>query len=190
MDFTQLPNRYVKINDVLFKPGHFYQFNYLNYENDPEPLIYYLNYRDAINVKTRKYHKYIQGINFHYIPMGNRLRFVTEWLSFVEKNRSIVLSNFLQLWTQLVKKYPFLENSYRRYLLEPRGLLRNIYHIKTDVVVPMVKGSLEKDFTFNDRLIFLKKYKEFNKSINKNNVKIKFLNKRDNRGKANKEKRT
>lgn len=189
MDFTQPLNRYVKVNDILLKPGNFYQFNYLNYENDPKPLIYYLNYRDAINIKTKKYHKYIQGINFHYIPMGNRIRFVANWLKFVEMNKSILLSNFLQLWTQLVRRYPFLENAYRRYLLEPKGLMRNMYHIKTDLVVPMVKGSLEKDFTFNDRLIFLKKYREFNKTVNTNNVKVKFLNKRENRGKTNKGKR-
>ena len=172
MEFTQIPYRYVKLSRVVFKPGHFYQFKYLNFENDPEPLIYYLNFRNATNVKTGKIHKYIQGINFHYIPMSKRVKFVTDWLNFTQKHNSIISSNFLMLWKELIRRYPFLEGSYRRYLVEPVGIIKNVEDIKTDLVIPMVKGSIERDFSFRDKFLFYKKYKEFNKSVDyKTNVK-------------------
>lgn len=178
MSFTQDPYRYKKIERVVFRPGNFYQFRYLNYENDPEPLIYYLNYRNAINEDTGRLHRYIQGINFHYIPMGKRLTFVTNWLNFVEKNKSFLFSNFLQIWKELKRRYGFLEVAYRRYLTEPTGLIKNVSYIKRSLVVPMVKGSIEKDFSFYERYIFMKKYREFNKLVSRNCGKTKLL-KRD-----------
>lgn len=178
MGFSQKPYRNVNISRVVFSPGNFYHFSYLNYEHDPKPLIYYLNYRDAIYEETGRLHRYIQGINFHYVPMDKRIRFLEEWLMFVDKNKSILFANFLKLWPELKKRYRFLEVAYRRYLTQPGGLIRNIQHIKNSLVIPMVKGTIERDFSMADRYIFLSKYKEFNKYISRNGVKNKLI-KRD-----------
>ena len=111
--------RYKTIDKLVLEPGNFYQFRYLNYENDPYPLIYYLNHRNAINFETGHFHKYIQGINFHYIPRQYRMQFAEKWLKYVEKRKITIQSEFMLMWQKMSILYPFLATAYRRYLTYP-----------------------------------------------------------------------
>lgn len=172
-DYTQNPFKYKLIEKVILTPGNFYQFKYVNFENDPFPLIYYLNCVNSLNKKTGHFHRYIQGINFHYIPKANRLFFLESWLAYIEKNEHFIQNNFLKLWTALNTKYDFLKTCYRRYFTFPIGYINNIQGIKKSLIIPMVKGSMEQDFSFHDKLIFATKYREFNKVVNTNKKKIK-----------------
>jgi hypothetical protein len=101
------------------KSGHCYHFGYSRYENDPHPVIFFINGIIGTNPRTGHFWNLIQGINLNYIPKNYRLRFVEMWKPVVT-----VGANMLVTWRRIQGQFPFLRGKggmipIRRYLLGP-----------------------------------------------------------------------
>ncbi len=104
---------------VWYKSGHFYNFYYKNFANDPIPTVVVLNYIHGTHPNTGKVHDYIQCINLSYIPRNYRKRFVDTWLPTLERNRG----NIRLTWTMIQSRWPFMKFAIRRYLVKKHYIL-------------------------------------------------------------------
>jgi hypothetical protein len=66
----------IKHNNVVFREGYCYRFNYAAFENDPQPLIFFISAIKGIHPRTGHQWRLMQGININYIPRKDRRRFV------------------------------------------------------------------------------------------------------------------
>jgi len=132
-----------KHNNVLLRSGYVYSFSYIPYQNDPKPLIIFLNAITGINPKTGHQWRLIQGINLHYLPRHNRVLFGSEWQLFFEKSKY----NVRLTWQLIKHKYPYIEIGIRRYNLKPNYYIKNLKEIEPKNMKKEIQGSLIKDFS-------------------------------------------
>jgi hypothetical protein len=78
-----------KISGITFQEGHFYSFKYNAYENDPEPLIIFINAVLGIHPNTGHQHRYIQAINTNYLPRSDRKQFIDLWKKNLENKKKL-----------------------------------------------------------------------------------------------------
>jgi hypothetical protein len=65
-----------KSHGITWKSGHIFSFKYTPFQNDNKPLIIVLNIIEGIHPNTGHQHRYIQGLNLHYVPRKDRKRFI------------------------------------------------------------------------------------------------------------------
>jgi len=109
----------IKHDNVWFKSGNFYSFKYGNYEEDPNPTIIFISGIRGTHPTSGNQWNLIQGINLNYIPRKDRKRFVSEWKKYIENGKSVRFT-----WGKVVRDYPYLKLSIRRYLLRPVYVIR------------------------------------------------------------------
>lgn len=145
-----------KHNGVVFKSGFVYEFHYSAFENDPQPLIIFLNAIEGKHPNTGNQWRLIQGINLHYIPRKDRKKFIDLWMS----NLLLSNGNIKLTWKMVKARYPYLQLGIRRYLLNPKYYIRNPREIPVDRIESLVKGSMWKDFSgaLNRKLVKLKRW--------------------------------
>lgn len=130
------------VGTVWFKTGHVYTFRYLNYQNDPKPLIICINSVYGIYPRTKHKHNYVQGINFSYIPRNKRKDFIRVWLKMWDTTHGHAILS----WKMIRKRFPYLQTAIRRYLLTG-GMIRELKEIPYEEVEGAVIGSMVKDFS-------------------------------------------
>lgn len=132
------------LNGQKLQSGHFYTFRYGNYENDPQPLIIFINAIVGINDSTGHYWNLFQGINLHYISRNKRRVFLNDWLRIYDHTKG----NLKFTWQLITKQYPYLALAIRRYILNTtRGFIIDLREIKRDNISSTVLGSLPKDYS-------------------------------------------
>lgn len=65
-----------KHKGTTLQSGHFYKFKYVAFENDPSPMVIFLNAIEGLHPRTGHQWRLIQAINLNYIPRRDRRRFV------------------------------------------------------------------------------------------------------------------
>lgn len=164
----------VKEGMVWFKSGHFYNFHYTQYKNDPIPTGVMLNWVHGTHPNTGHVHNYIQMINLSYIPRNYRKKFVDTWLPLLEQNGG----NIRLTWQKVVSRWPFMKFAIRRYIVK-KNFIRYAREIQYKDVEREVISTWMRDYSMaamkqlaiiNDRLRSLNpKYKKnlFAKSLSK-----------------------
>ncbi len=66
----------LKVDGVQLKQGYFYSFRYSPYQEDPTPMIIFINGIKGLHPNTKHQWRLIQGINLNYIPRGDRKQFI------------------------------------------------------------------------------------------------------------------
>ncbi|MFW6129857.1 MAG: hypothetical protein ACOC56_01660 [Atribacterota bacterium] len=131
-----------KHGGVTFKGGQCYTFSYNAYENDPNPLVFFMYAIVGINPKTGHQWRLIQCINLNYIPRGQRKLFVSVWKNKMAKSKSVKLT-----WEYVIKNFPFMKNAIRRYMLKPNYYIRKVKYIPPDKYEEEIIKSWAKDFS-------------------------------------------
>lgn len=132
----------VKVGMVWFRSGHFYNFFYNNFQNDPIPMIIMLNYVYGTHPNTGHKHQYIQGINLSYINRNERRKFVETWMKVFERNNG----NVKLTWSMVVKRFPYLTIAVRRYLVV-NNLMKYAKEIKLEDVESEVISTWTRDYS-------------------------------------------
>jgi hypothetical protein len=131
--------------------GRCYKFKYSNYQNDAQPVIFFLYAIKGINPNTGHKWDLIQGINLHYIPASQRRAFVVDWSDVLARSKMV---HFHWQWNMLMKKYPYMKLATRRYLLKPASYIQNLTEVKAEQLAGELLKGEKKDFS----KIALKKY--------------------------------
>jgi hypothetical protein len=134
-----------RFKGVSLKSGHFYTFKYQPWEHDPKPVIIFMHTIEGINEKANgKLHewRFIQAINFTYVPRGFRKRFLKIWLKELEKPGKPKFH-----WQKVLAKYPYLKPGIRRYFLKPSYYITNLKEVPFDEIEKVVISTLSKDFS-------------------------------------------
>jgi hypothetical protein len=133
----------IKHNGVDLLNGHCYKFNYANFENDPNPHVFFINAIRGLNPDTGKRWNLIQAINLNYLPRSIRRRFVDEWQDSLRRTKG----NFRLTWLMVLRKFPYFRNAIRRYYLQPRSYISRLKYINADEMEGEIIRSFHKDFS-------------------------------------------
>jgi hypothetical protein len=128
------------------KSGHCYHFGYSRYENDPHPIIFFLNAIVGTNPNTGHLWNLIQGINLNYVPKNSRLKFVQMWKPVVTMG-----ANMLMTWRRIQGQMPFLRGRggmipIRRYLLGPGRYIVSPRWVPAESYQRVVLQGMTKDY--------------------------------------------
>lgn len=145
-----------KSHGVTWKSGHMYKFSYSPYNQDPTPQILYCYTTEGIHPRTGHQHRYHSGINISYLPRKIRKKFVEDWRKEFSKNKNMKIT-----LTNLKRKYPYLEEFFRRYNIKPNYYIRNVQEIPPEDWEKEVVKSWHKDFSATIRKKIASKLKRF-----------------------------
>jgi hypothetical protein len=138
------------INDnahrVTWQSGAVYNFAYQNWQNDPTPMIVFINGVFGVNPSSGHRWNLIQGINFSYIDRSLRKMFAEEWMKILKKERI----NAQFSWQRIMVNWPFLHDAIRRYLLLPEYLISNVVRVYPKDIKDALIGSWSKEFTLKN----------------------------------------
>lgn len=141
---------------IMFEAGKFYKFNYRGYNNDPTPVVIFINAIEGINENTGHQWRLIQAINLSYVPRKDRIRFVNDWQLYSEKAHDIKFT-----WRLIERKYPYIKFAIRRYFLKPLYYINDLKLLDTqEKIQKEVIGSMAKDFSKKIKIALLKKVKK------------------------------
>jgi len=139
---------------TTLQSGHFYKFKYVAFENDPSPMVIFLNAIEGLHPRTGHQWRLIQAINLNYIPRRDRKRFVETWQKELKRSRNIKFT-----WDRVKSQYPYIQAGIRRYMLKPKYYIRDLTYIPKEAVEQEVIGAWHKDFSFalKRKLVSLKR---------------------------------
>jgi len=132
-----------KQHGVDLTSGYYYIFNYSAFENDPEPIVLYLNTITGTHPKTKRQWRFHQGINLNYLPRTERLAFVENWNREILKNKG----NVKLTWNKVQVKYPYMKAFIRRYFYTPAYYIRNLKYIPPEAANDVIVKSYFKDYS-------------------------------------------
>ena len=115
-----------KFGGTTFTSGSFYSFKYKGWENDPEPMIIFINSISGIHENTGNQHRYIQGINLNYIQRDQRKKFIETYLKERERNVNLKFT-----WQKIGRSYSYIQWAIRRYFYMPKSYIKNLNEIDT-----------------------------------------------------------
>ena len=145
-----------KHGQIMFEAGKFYKFDYRGYNNDPTPVIIFINAIEGIHENTGHQWRIIQAINLSYVPRKDRIRFVEDWQLYSEKAHDIKFT-----WKLIERKYPYIKFAIRRYFTKPVYYINNLRILDTqEKIRKEVISSLAKDFSKKIKIELLKKIKK------------------------------
>jgi hypothetical protein len=143
-----------KFKGVQLKTGHIYTFEYQAWENDPKPTIIYMYSVEGIHPNTGHEHRYIQALNFTYVPRSVRKQFIRLWVDEFQRTKNIRLT-----WERVKSKYPYLVTSIRRYFFKPTYYISNLKEIPFDDWEKTVVSTWSKDFSKKVKVSLVKKFR-------------------------------
>lgn len=146
----------IKHGKVTMREGMCYEFRYTSYENDPQPLIFFINAIKGIHPNTGHQWRLIQGININYVPRGDRKKFINIWEDSVRKGNDISFT-----WKRIESRFPYIKFGIRRYMLKPTYYIRNVREIPIDDWEKEVVRAWHKDFSKSLKRIIASKFKKF-----------------------------
>ena len=144
-----------KFSGVTWKSGHIYSFKYNAWENDPEPVIIFMYAFEGRHPKTGNQWRFIQGINFTYVPRGIRKKFASIWIK--EWNRTKGNTRFT--YDKMKRRYPGLKHATRRYMYVPRARIRNAKEIDFLDWEKAIQSTIRKDFSKKVRASLVNKFR-------------------------------
>jgi hypothetical protein len=126
--------------------GQCYHFGYSRYQNDPHPIIFFINGIIGTHPMTGHMWNLIQGINLNYIPKNDRLKFVNMWKPVVTNG-----ANMLMTWKRIQGQFPYLRGlggfiPIRRYLLGPGKYIVQPRWVPPESYMRVIIQGLTKDY--------------------------------------------
>ena len=131
-------------------------FNYQAYENDPQPLIFFINAIKGIHPNTGHQWRLIQGININYIPRKDRKKFVKLWRDTMATSKSVKFT-----WLKVKSQFPYIKFGIRRYMLKPNYYMKNLQKIEVKDWDKVVVKHILKDFSGQIKRKIASKMKSF-----------------------------
>ena len=131
-----------KLDKTTWKSGHIYTFKYNAWENDPEPVIIFMYAFEGTHPRTGNQWRFIQGINFTYVPRGIRKQFAKVWIK--EYNR---VKNIRFTYQKMKRRYPGLKHATRRYMYQPKARIKKSKEIPFEDWEAAIKSTIRKDFS-------------------------------------------
>jgi len=107
----------------------------------------------GIHPKTGHQHRYIQALNFNYLPRNSRKAFINIWRKEFEKNNDVEMT-----WDLVQFRFPYLDLCVRRYMLKPNYRIQKPQYIPMDKLEDMVVSTWSKDFSRKLKLDLAAKY--------------------------------
>lgn len=138
----------------MLQSGYFYAFDYQAWENDPSPIIIFINAIEGIHPNTGHQWRLIQALNLSYVPRKDRKRFVEDWVKTLDKTKNVKFT-----WQFITRRYPYIKFSIRRYMLKPTYYIKNLKAIPREKIEDAVVASWGKDFSRKLRRGLAKKFK-------------------------------
>lgn len=144
-----------KFSNVTWISGHIYSFKYNAWENDPEPVIIFMYAFDGTHPKSGRQWRFIQGINFTYVPRGIRKQFAKTWVK--EWNRSKGNTRFT--YQKVKRRYPGIMHATRRYMYSPSARISKAKEISFLDWQAAITSTLRKDFSKKVKASLVRKFK-------------------------------
>ena len=143
-----------KFKGVVVKSGHIYSFKYQAWENDPRPTVIMMYALDGVNPNTGHQWRFFQGINFTYIPRGDRKRFAKDWMRIMGGRREPKFT-----WQTVMRKYPYLKHAVRRYFFKPNYYIRDLTEIPWSDAEKAIVSTFAKDFSKKVKTSLIAKFR-------------------------------
>lgn len=143
-----------KFKGVNLQSGHFYKFRYQAWENDPEPTVIFMYWFEGTHPRTGRQWRFIQAINFTYVPRTVRRRFVDEW-----KRQLEITKNPKFTWEKVKVRYPQIQHAVRRYFYSPNYYITKLDEIPFDQIDKAVISTWHKDFSKKIKSSLLNKFR-------------------------------
>jgi len=143
-----------RFKGVTVRSGYVYTFKYQAWENDPKPTVVMLYALDGTHPRTGNQWRFFQGINMTYIPRTIRKQFIKDWLIHLQKTKNVKFT-----WEVVMKKYPRLKHSVRRYFFKPNYYIKDLKEVPLDKIEDVVISTWSKDFSKKVKTSLLNKFK-------------------------------
>jgi hypothetical protein len=163
-----------KLHGVTFRSGHIYSFKYQAWQNDPKPTIIFMYAFAGTHPSTGRQWRFIQAINFTYVPRSMRKAFANEWINIFERSNG----NVKFTWNKVKSKYPYLKHAIRRYFYTPGYYISDLNHIPFENMEEVIVSTWSKDFS---KKLKVSLFSKFSKAL-KNRRKITKQAKKSKRG--------
>lgn len=130
-------------NKVRMKSGRFYKFNYIPYQNEPQPHGILLYGIFGINPSTNHQWRLFQLLSLTYLPRRDRKRFIEEWKREWERSNG----NVELTWEMVKRRFPYIQHTIRRYQTKPNYYVNRLEEIPYENWEAEVVKSWHKDFS-------------------------------------------
>ena len=146
-----------KQGKITMKSGHAYRFRYSAWQNDPEPTYIHLYSFTGTHPTTGRQWRFHQGINLTYIPRSQRKAFANIWVDVLKKmNGNVKFS-----WQHVLRYFPYLKYSVRRYFYSPSYYITKIREIPFDENFEKnVVSTFSKDFSKKLKVSLMGKFRK------------------------------
>ena len=144
-----------KIHGVIMKSGYIYSFKYIPWQHDPNPIIIFMNSFSGTHPNTGRQWRFIQALNFTYVPRSSRKHFANEWKTVFERTNG----NVRFTWNIVKRWYPYLQHSIRRYFYSPGYYISQLQEIPFDNMEAAIVSTWSKDFSKKVKLSMLQKFR-------------------------------
>lgn len=158
-----------RFKGITMKSGYIYTFRYqqlLAWQHDPKPTGILLYALDGIHPKTGSQWRFFQMINLSYVPKTIRKQFIKEWVIYLQKTKNVKLT-----WEIIMKKYPRLKHSVRRYFFKPNYYIKDLVEVPLDKIEEVVVSTWHKDYSKKVKTSLLNKFRRVMQHRNKNKKK-------------------
>lgn len=98
--------------------------------------------------------RFLQGINFTYIPRSIRRQFANQWKEVITRTNNPKFT-----WEMVKRRYPYLENAVRRYFIKPNYYITDLIEIPFDDMEKVIVSTWSKDFSKKIKISLLSKFR-------------------------------
>lgn len=144
-----------KFKNVVWRSGQVYKFKYQAWQNDPEPVIVFMNAYSGRHPTTQHEWHFFQGINFTYIPRPQRRQFAEAWVREWESGNR---PNFS--WDTILTRYPYLKNAIRRYFYKPNYYITDVVQVPLEDMEDVIVSTWSRDFSKKLKTSLVQKYRK------------------------------
>ena len=109
---------------------------------------------EGLHPNTGHQFRFIQCINFTYVPRTIRKQFVKEWMIQLQKTNDPKFT-----WEKVKSKYPQIQHAVRRYFFKPNYYITKLQQIPIDKIEKEVVSSWHKDFSKKIKSSLLNKFR-------------------------------
>jgi hypothetical protein len=144
-----------KFHGVMLKSGYIYTFKYQAWANDPTPVIIFMYSLEGNHPNTGHQFRFLQAINFTYIPKSMRRTFANEWARVFEATNG----NVRFTWDIVKRRYPYLKHAVRRYFIKPNYYISKLQEIPFEDMEKVIVSTWSKDFSKKVKVSLLQKFR-------------------------------
>jgi len=144
-----------KFHGVMLKSGYIYTFRYSSWINDPTPTIIFMYSLEGTHPRTGHQFRFLQAINFTYIPRSMRRSFANEWTRVFQQTNG----NVQFTWEIVKRRYPYLKHAVRRYFIKPTYYITKLQEIPFEDMEKVIVSTWSKDFSRKIKVSLLQKFR-------------------------------